>query len=197
MAAPTTILQTFDRTAAVTLLDTAAKRLGTPGLPSVATVSPTGAPLDLGIVDISGGDANSTVENILWKVTADNSNTLVEDFGIWQLTPSQDGFTQALTVLRAQELMGEDGTPDATQLEYINSAIVSSYAAWADIPVTEGAETVLHPTDKGTTMALSTGSDDVVLWAHHLLAKSNEDTGTYVDLSAGLEFQANFGFSFS
>ncbi len=196
MAPPTTIFKTFTRTNAVTETDTATKRMGTPGLTGEATVAATGAPLDLGIVDISGGTADSTVENMLWRVTADGGNTLAEDFGVWALA-AQEGFADAGTLNKVQELMGDEGTPDATQLKYVTSAVVASYSAWATIPTTEGAEKVLHPTDKGTTMVLSTTSDDAIFWAHYLLVGAAEDTGTFQDLVAGFEFQASFGFSFS
>ena len=196
MPAPDTIFKTFTRTNAVTETNTAAKRMGTPGLTGEATVAATGAPLDLGIIDISGGQADSTVENMLWRVTGDQGNTLVEDFGAWQLT-SQHGFTIGTSDLKLQELMGDEGTPGSPQLKYVTSAIVGSYADWATIPTTEGAEVVLHPTDTGTSMVLSTGSDDAIFWAHYIAVAAGEDTGTYQDLDSGFEFQASFGYSYS
>jgi hypothetical protein len=196
MAPPTTIFKTFDRTIVAGDLNTADKRNGTPGLTGEATVSPTGAPLDLGIVDISGGQADSTVENMLWRVTASGGNTLVEDFGAWQLT-GQHGFTIGTSDLKLQELMGDEGTPGSPQLKYVASAVVGSYADWATIPTTEGAEVVLHPTDTGTSMVVTTGADDAIFWAHYIAVAAGEDTGTYEDLVAGFEFQASFGYSYS
>ena len=133
---------------------------------------------------------------MLFDVTADDGNTLIEDFGVWS-TVAQEGWDQAGTLNKVQPLMGDEGTPGDGLVKYVVNAVVGDYASWVTIGATEGAETVLRPTDRGTTMVLSTTSDDAIFWAHYLVVAASETTGTYKDLDAGFEFQASFGYSYS
>ncbi len=101
--APTTRFRTFPKATAVIALDTPGERIGV--IASESTVDDGGSnQLDLGIIDISGGTANSVVEHMLWDVTADDGNTLVEDFGVWSLV-AQEGWDQAGTLNKVQPLI--------------------------------------------------------------------------------------------
>lgn len=198
MAEPTTEFRTFTNSAATTEVDTPGERTGG-AITGENAVLATGDPLDLGIVDISGGTNDSSIQNMLWRVSANGGNTLAEDFGIWQLTPSQEGFDQAGTLLKVQHLMGADGTPAGNQEEYVSSAGIGSYSNWTTIPTTEGAEFTLLDSLGNTSVDITTPgtSDDAIFWAHYLVVAASETTGTYEDLTSGFEFQASYGYSYS
>jgi len=82
MVAPTVRFRTFPITVTVAELDTAAERLAAIAGQSVVSTG-VGNELDFGTVDISGGAANSLVKMLVWDITADGGNTLVEDFLFW------------------------------------------------------------------------------------------------------------------
>jgi hypothetical protein len=192
MAEPTTRFRKIPLTTAVADIDTAGERLA--AISGESTVS-TGAgnEADFGTVDISGGAADSGVQTILWDVTADGGNTLIETFKVWL---SSNGFDQAGTVVKFQPLSGDDqGTPSNTE-NYVVNATTGSYT-WATIPESEPGAINVWPTDEGSSMALSTTSDDVVMWAMYAAIASGETTGTLKGTDAGYELQFSFKYNYS
>ena len=198
MAVPTHRLRQFDGSEATTAFNTEAQRKGS--LTGDATVnfgSPPsgGAPLDFGTVDISGGAANSGVVNIRWDVTADGGNTAVSDFKLWIL-PADFGFTGGTTDTKFQAISGSDqGSPSLTE-NYVQNAVVGSYT-WATVPTSEPGSINLYPTDEGSSMVLSTTSDDAICWANYLAVDAAEVTGTYEAATSGKEFRFSYAFSYS
>lgn len=192
MAEPTSVFRQFPNNTATTAVDTPAERLA--AIAGESTVS-TGAgnELDFGTVDISGGAADSGVENWIWHISADGGNTTAEDFRLWMST---NGFDQAGTVLKFVATSGADqGTPSSTA-NYVASATTASYT-FANLPESlPGAQNV-YPTDEGTSMTLSTTSDDGIMAAMYLAVASGETTGTYKGTDAGYEFQFSFRYTYS
>ena len=198
MAAPTDRFRQHTGSEATDATNTEAERKG--ALAGDATVThgdppEAGDELDYGTIDISGGAANSAVMNIRWDVTADGGNTLVEDFLLWCLAADY-GFTSASTEVKIQPLSGTDNAAPSNTENYVQNAVVGSYT-WSTIPATEPGAINLWPTDEGTSMALSTTSDDVVWWATYLAVGSDETTGTYKAADAGKEFRQSFKYSYS
>ena len=193
MAEPTARFRTFPRTTTTTTqLDSAAKRIGT--ITGESVVSTTGGQEhDLGIVDITGGQADSAVEHVLWDITADGGNTVVDTFRVWL---SLEGFTEAGTLVYLAPLRGSaDGGTSNTD-PYVQSAITSSYPKVAAIATSEPSQNV-WPSDEGTVMSLSTTSDDACLWAHYVAVDASEITGTYKGTDSGKEFQYSFKYNYS
>lgn len=192
MAEPTTRFRDWPITLATTALDTAAERLA--AVAGESTVSTGGGnELDFGNVDISGGAANSVVKMCAWDVTADGGNTLVDTFLLWL---SSNGWDQAGTVLKFQPLSGADqGTPSNTE-NYVQNAVVGSYT-WATMPEAEPGAQNVYPSDEGSSMALSTTSDDAIFWASYCAVAASETTGTYKGTDSGYEFQHSFKYSYS
>lgn len=192
MAEPTTRFRVIPNTAATTEVDTAAERLAAISGQSVVSTG-VGNEADFGTVDISGGAANSGVLHLMWDVTADGGNTLVETFKLWLST---NGFDQAGSVVKFQPVSGSDqGTPSDTE-NYVTSAVVGSYT-WGDMPESEPGSQNVYPSDEGSSMALSTTSDDVIFWAMYCAIASGETTGTYKGTDAGYELQFSFKYSYS
>jgi hypothetical protein len=108
----------------------------------------------------------------------------------------QDGFDQAGTVVKVQPISGADqGTPSLTE-NYIINAVVASYT-WATMVESEPGSINVYPSDEGSSMVLSTGSDDVVWWAEYVAVAASETTGTYKGTDSGYEFQHSFKYSYS
>ena len=192
MAAPTVRFRTFPITVSVAELDTAGERLAAIAGQSVISTG-AGNELDFGTVDISAGAANSLVKMLVWDITADGGNTLVEDFLFWL---SSNGFDQAGTVVKFQPISGDDqGTPSNTE-NYIINAVVGSYT-WATLDESEPGAQNVYPTDEGSSMVLSTTADDVIMVALYVVVADNETTGTYKGTDAGNEFQYSFKYSYS
>ena len=192
MAAPTVRFRTFPITVSVAELDTAGERLAAIAGQSVISTG-AGNELDFGTVDISGGAANSLVKMLVWDITADGGNTLVEDFLFWL---SSNGFDQAGTVVKYQPISGDDqGTPSNTE-NYIVNAVVASYT-WGTLDESEPGAQNVYPTDEGSSMVLSTTADDVIMVALYVVVADNETTGTFKGTDAGNEFQYSFKYSFS
>jgi hypothetical protein len=192
MAVPTTRFSLIPQSTAVADIDTAAERLAAISGESVVSTG-GGNEVDFGTIDISGGAADSTVKTVLWDVTADGGNTSVDTFKVWLST---NGFDQAGTVLKFQQLSGDDqGTPTLTE-NYIVNAVVGSYT-WTTIPESEPGAINAYPTDEGSSMVLSTTSDDVVMWAMYLAVAASETTGTYKGTDSGYEFQMSFKYAYS
>lgn len=192
MAAPTTRFRKIPLATAVAAVDTAAERLA--AIASEAVVSTgDGNEADFGTVDISGGAANSGVQTILWDVTADGGNTTVEAFKLWL---SSNGFDQAGSVIKMQPLSGGDQAAPSNTENYAANAVVGSYT-WADMPEAEPGAQNVWPSDEGASMALSTTSDDVVMWAMYAAIAASETTGTYKGTDAGYQLQMSFKYSYS
>ena len=192
MAVPTTRFRLIPNTTATTAIDTAAERLAAISGEAVKSTG-AGNEADFGTVDISGGAANSGVLTMLWDVTADGGNTAVDTFKLWL---DSNGFIQAGSVIRVQPLSGADqGTPVNTE-NYVLNAVVGSYT-WADMAEAEPGAINVYPSDEGSSMVLSTASDDVVMWAMYAAIASGETTGTYKGLDAGKELRFNYKYSYS
>lgn len=192
MAAPTTRFRLIPNNTAAAAVDTAAERLATiTGESSVSTGS--GNEADFGTVDISGGANNSDVLTLLWDVTADGGNTAVEAFKLWL---SSNGFDQAGSVIKFRALSGADqGSPSNTE-NYVASATTSSYT-WGDMPESEPGSQNVYPSDEGSSMVLSTTSDDAIMWAMYAAVAASETTGTYKGTDTGYELQFSFKYSYS
>lgn len=192
MAEPTARFRLIPQATAVAAVDTAAERLAAIASQSIISTG-VGNESDFGTIDISAGAANSGVLTMLWDITADGGNTLVETFKLWL---SSNGFDIAGSVCKVQPLSGDDQGAPANTENYIVNAVVGSYT-WATMDESEPGAINLWPTDEGTSMALSTASDDVVMWAMYLAMASGETTGTYKGTDAGMELQYSFKYSYS
>jgi len=191
MAAPTTRFRLIPQNTATTAVDTAAERLAAIAGSSVISTG-VGNEVDFGTVDISGGAANSGVKTMLWDVTADGGNTAVDTFKIWM---SSNGFDQAGSVAKLQALSGADQASPSNTENYVADGVVASYT-WGNMPEAEPAQN-LWPSDEGTSMVLSTASDDVLMWAMYLAIAASETTGTYKGTDAGMELQFSLKYSYS
>lgn len=192
MAEPTTRFRLIPNNTAVVAVDTAAERLAAiAGESAVSTGA--GNEADFGTVDISGGAANSSVLTILWDVTADGGNTLVETFKLWL---SSNGFDQAGSVLKVQPLSGADQGAAANTENYKANAGTGDYT-FANMVEAEPGAINIWPTDEGTSMALAAASDDVIMWAMYAAITAAETTGTYKGTDAGMELQFSFKYSYS
>jgi len=195
MAEPTTRFRKIPLNTAVAALDTASERLG--AITGEAVVS-TGAgnEADFGTVDISAGAADSILQTLLWDVTDDGGNTLVETFKLWM---SSNGFDIAGSVCKVRPLSGADNAAPSNTANYVADATVASYT-WADMAETEPAGINVWPTDEGTSMdcpGTNGAADDVVFWAMYLAIAAGETTGTYKGLDAGYQLQYSFKYSYS
>ena len=198
MAKPTITMRQFDRSETDAAINSPANRKGALG--SDATVGidpPSTSRLDFGIIDISGGAANSVVMNSRIWFTADGGNTLVEDFELFLLA-AENGFTSASTYVYMTEeglASSTEGAGTYVQLYAVN-AVVGSYS-WTELNPTEQGARNLRPPDDGTSMVLSTTSDDAIMWANYIAVGSDELTGTYKDLDSGKEFRYSLTYSYS
>jgi len=192
MAEPTSRFRTIPNSTATTAVDTAGERLGS--ISGQAVVSTGGGnEADFGTVDISGGAANSGVVTLLWDITADGGNTTAQDFLLWL---SSNGWDQAGTVAKFQQLSGADqGSPSTTE-NYVQNATTGSYT-WATMPESEPGAQNAYPSDEGSSMALSTTSDDAIMWAEYIAVAASETTGTYSGTTSGYEFQHSFKYTYS
>ena len=190
MAAPTTRFRKIPQATAAADIDTAAERLAVIASQEVVSTG-DGNEADFGTVDISSGAENSGVQTILWDVTADGGNTTVETFKLWASTID---FDQAGSVIKLQALSGADQAAPSNTENYVANGVVGSYT-WGDMPESEPAQN-LWPSDEGTSMALSTNSDDVLMWAMYAAIAASETTGTYKGTVAdyGLQFSLKYSY---
>ena len=191
MSAPTTRFRTIPLSTAATDIDTPAKRTGDITGQSVVSTG-DGNEADFGLVDISNGAANSNLLTLLWDVTADGGNTKVENFELWL---SSCGFDVADSKIKFAALSGTDNSSPSNTQNYVANADTSSYT-FSDMPESEPSENV-WPTDEGTSMSLSTTSDDAIMWAMYAAIAAGETTGTYAGLKSGYELQFSFKYSYS
>lgn len=193
MAEPTTRFRLIPNTTAVVDINTAVERLAAIAGESVVSTG-AGNEADFGTVDISGGAANSSVLTILWGVTANGGNTLVETFKLWL---SSNGFDIAGSVIKVQPLSGGDQGAPANTENYVANAVVGSYT-WATMAEAQPGAINLWPTDEGTSMSIAGGaSDDDIMWAIYAAIAAGETTGTYKGTDAGYELQYSFKYSYS
>ena len=116
-----------------------------------------------------------------------------ENFKLWM---SSNGFDQAGSVCKFQPLSGADQASPSETENYVADGVVSSYT-WATLDEAEPAAQNVFPSDEGSSMALSTASDDAVMWAMHLAIASGETTGTYKGATEGYELQFSFKYAYS
>jgi len=192
MAEPTVRFRTFPISVTPEELDTAGERLAAIAGQSVISTG-EGNELDFGTVDISEGAANSLVKMLVWDITADGGNTLVEDFLFWLST---NGFDQAGTIIKFQPISGDDQAAPSDTENYIVNAVVGSYT-WATLDESEPGAQNVYPTDEGSSMVLDTAADDVIMVALYMVVADNETTGTYKGTDSGYEFQFSFKFAYS
>lgn len=192
MAEPTIRFRSIPNNTGATALNSPAKRLGVISGESVKSTG-VGNEADFGLVDISAGAANSGVLHLLWDVTADGGNTLADTFKLWL---SSNGFDVAGSVVKVQPVSGSDqGAPSLTE-NYVSNAVVGSYT-WATMVESEPGAINIYPTDEGSSMVLSTVSDDAILWAMYAAIAAGETTGTYKGTDAGYELQFSFKYTYS
>ena len=197
MAVPTYAMRQLLNNTPVASLDTAAERLAViTGDEAVNMGSPPAAdaPLDFGTVDISGGNTYTDVATAIWHISADGGNTSAEAFKLWFLAADR-GFDDAASLAFFETLSGADNAAPSLTENYIVSAVYTSYTGNA-MPTTEPAQN-LYPSDEGTSMVLSTASDDALLWAQWFIIDGDETTGTYEAADAGYELRFSFEFAYS
>jgi hypothetical protein len=192
MAEPTTVFRLIPQATPAAAIDSEAERLAAIDSQSVISTG-VGNEADFGTIDISGGAANSGVLTMLWHVSADGGNTLVEAFKLWM---SSNGFDQAGSVCKLQPLSGVDNASPSNTENYVADAVVASYT-FADMPESEPGAQNVWPSDEGTSMALSTTSDDAIMWAMYLAIAASETTGTYKGTDSGYELQFSFKYAYS
>lgn len=192
MAIPTIRFREIPNNTAADALDTSGERLSTITGEAVRSTG-SGNEADFGIIDISEGAANSSVLTLLWDVTADGGNTLVENFKLWL---SSNGFDIAASVIKMAPISGADQAAPSDTENYIADAVTTSYN-FVDMPEAEPGSQNMYPTDEGTSMALSTTSDDAIMWAMYAAIGDDETTGSYYGLKSGFELQFSFKYSYS
>jgi len=192
MAVPTVRFREIPNNTVATDIDTEAKRLADITGQAIRSTG-AGNEANFGIVDISSGQADSPVLTMLWDITADGGNTLVENFKLWL---SSNGFDQAASVIKMVALSGVDNASPTNTENYIVNALTTTYT-FTDMPEVEPGTQNVYPTDEGSSMALSTTTDDVVMWAMYAYIGDNETTGTYSGVTAGYELQFSFKYSYS
>ena len=194
MAEPTTRFRLIPQATTIAELDTPGERLAAIAGESVVSTG-AGNEADFGVIDISGGAANSGVLTLLWDVTADGGNTLAETFKLWL---SSNGFDIAGSVLKVQPLCGDDGTDVLTE-KYVANGVVASYT-WATMVESEPGAINLWPSDEGTSIVLDAAppcGDDAIMWAMYCAIAAAETTGTYKGTDANMELQFSFKYSYS
>lgn len=192
MAAPTVRFRVIPQSTLATAIDTPAERIGTITDQQVVSTG-EGNEVDFSTVDISGGAANSEVRTIIFDVTDDGGNTAISNFKLWL---SSFGADMAGTEVKFQPLSGADQTSPSDTENYVEDAAIEDYT-WATLPESEPESQNVFPSDEGSTMALSTTSDDGIMWAEYIAIAAGETTGTYRGTVANYEFQHSFKYSYS
>lgn len=192
MAAPTIRFRSIPIATAETAVDTAAERKGAIGGSSVISTG-VGNELNMGDIDISAGAADGVVKMLLIDWTADGGNTLVENFKLWL---SSEGFDQAGTITKFQPLSGADQVSPSLTENYIEDAVIGDYT-WDTLPTSEPGAINIYPSDEGSSMALSTTSDDCMMVGLYIHVAASETTGTYKGTVSGYEYQGSIKYSYS
>lgn len=195
MSEPTIRFRLIPQNTPVASIDTPAERIAAIAGQSIISTG-AGNEVDWGILDISGGAVNSSVKTMVWDVTANGGNTVVETFRLWC---NAIGFVIAASVVKIQPLRGNDegaGPWDDTE-QYIVNGVIGSYT-WATMVEAEPGAINVWPSDEGTSMDVSGGaSDDGILWALYLAIAAGETTGTYKGIDAGKELRFSHRYSYS
>ena len=89
----------------------------------------------------------------------------------------------------------DQGSPSNTE-NYVANAGTGDYT-WATIPESEPGGQNVYPSDEGSSMALSTTSDDAIMIAMYMAIASGETTGTYSGTTSNYELQFSFKYSYS
>jgi len=197
MAEPSTRFRTIPNSTDTTAINLKSERLANISGQAIVSTG-DGNEADFGTVDISGGAANSAVVHVLWDVTADGGNATVETFKFWN---NLEGFDIAGSKCRYQAVGGIDNTSPVNNENYVLNAVVGSYT-WGDSPTSEPGAINLWPTTppsgtEDTSMALSTTSDDVIMWANYIAIAAGETPGTYKNEDAGFQLQFTLKYTYS
>jgi hypothetical protein len=195
MAEPTIRFREIPQNTPVASIDTPAERIAAIAGQSIISTG-VGNEVDWDTLDISGGAVNSAVKTMLWDVTANGGNTVVETFKLWC---SDIGFDIGASVVKVQPLRGNDegAGPWNNTEQYIVNGVVGSYT-WATMVEAEPGAINVWPSDEGTSMSISGGaSDDAILWALYLAIAAGETTGIYKGDDVGFELQFSHKYSYS
>lgn len=198
MAPPTTKFRQFPNDAAAeTATDSTVKRLA--AITGDSPVSQSGGEeYDFGVIDISGGQADSLVYNLIFDVDNNQSNAEISDFRIWH---SNNGFVQGATEFNFADLSNDlDTTSPVNTDSIIPSATPASYSGFP-IPLPKslpGAQNC-HAADDAATIDISTlgTTDEAIMWAMYLDVAAAETPGTYLGTTSGFEAQHSLRYTFS
>ncbi len=203
MAEPTIRLRGGPKNNAETLYDSPAKRIAaiTGDYAVTAGTPPAGGnELDFGIIDISGGAAESTVTMIRFDITLDQGNTLIEDLKLFLLL-ADNGFSATVVNFTDGGLHTVTEDPNTNTSRYVIDADSTDYAGspgWLAVPATEPGSLNLYAPDDLTSLTLAAdAANDSIMWANYLAVGAGEVTGTYVADSAGKEFRYSLTYSYS
>ena len=199
MAKPTIVMDQFPFDTLDAAVDSATKRKGVISGEATIDIDPFGTNrLDFGIIDISGGTADSIVTYQRLYFSADGGNTLVEDFELFLLTADY-GFSAPTNVQITEEGLASstEGAGVETQLFHALGSPVRGDYTWTTLWPTEQSARNLRPPNDGTSMVLSTTSDDAIMWASIISVDGSELTGTCKDADAGKEFRPSITSSYS
>lgn len=95
----------------------------------------------------------------------------------------------------------DQGSESATE-NYVANAVVGTTSAapsykFEPLPTSEPGSQNIYPTDEGSSMALSTTSDDVIMFALFCNIALTETTGTYKGTDSGYENQLSLKYTYS
>ena len=200
MAAPTTQFKDIATSTATTDLDLKSERVTAAG--SGTLVNDGGSnPWDFTAgdtltVDISAGANVSPVRMIFWNVTANNGNTLVDNFKFWF---SNVGFIQSASKLRYVSLsFGDFPTTANVDNVYVANAVTGSYK-WndADEGGTPPGSQNVFAADDTTSISIGTVPSEFIAIAGHFSIDAGEQTGTYMGTTANYEAQCSLKYDYS
>jgi hypothetical protein len=203
MAEPTIRLRGFAFDETDEAINSPAERLAALGsdYPVTAGTPPgAGNELDFGIIDISGGAANSVVQNIRFDITLDQGNTLIEDLKLFLLV-ADNGFSATTVFFTDGGLHSSLEDPNTNTSLYVFEADDTDYSGspgWLAVPATEPGSLNLYAPDDSTSLTLTgDAANDTIMWANYLAVGGGEVTGTYVADSSGKEFRYSITYSYS
>ncbi|RLC83484.1 MAG: hypothetical protein DRJ03_17070 [Chloroflexi bacterium] len=150
-----------------------------------------GTPLDFGSVSISGGAADSSVQAVVFRVSAFNGATDVTNLRFWV---TYDFIASTV----------EWASPKLTATtEWVQNPTTSSYT-YATLPVSEPGSANLNKADGVTanlTAEVPTGSpaysDTTEAMVMYVAVGATENLGTYTGSGGSQDFQYNLKFDFS
>lgn len=197
MADPTELFFLINNNTLTTELDTVAERKTfTDG-----TIDSLGSnPQDFGTVDISGGTADSRVETMGLRFSANGGNTTIDDGRLWL---SSSGLDQAGSNAVLQPLSGADEATPTNTKNYFADAVKTDYDTWSVDPLDETLPAsnnlwAAGPDDTVTTIDITTVPSDCYMWASYFTVDGAEDSGTYEGVSVtNFELRYSCRISFS